>query len=61
MDMFFSQLSDSVDQPESSLLSDASVTTRGASCSDGDVILASSRPKKRAGRRGFQGDEAPGL
>ncbi|BFG31624.1 hypothetical protein CerSpe_178980 [Prunus speciosa] len=58
MDMF-SQLSDSVDQPESSLLSDASVTTRGASCSDGDVILASSRPKKRAGRRVFKETRHP--
>ncbi|XP_021803652.1 dehydration-responsive element-binding protein 1F-like [Prunus avium] len=59
MDMFFSQLSDSVDQPQSSLLSDASVTTRGASCSDGDVILASSRPKKRAGRRVFKETRHP--
>ncbi|KAL6280261.1 hypothetical protein ACE6H2_017142 [Prunus campanulata] len=59
MDMFFSQISDSVDQPESSLLSDASVTTRGTSCSDGDVILASSRPKKRAGRRVFKETRHP--
>nr|ADF43035.2 CBF/DREB1-like protein c [Prunus mume] len=59
MDMFFSQLSDSVDQPESSSLSDDRVTTRGASCSDGDVILASSRPKKRAGRRVFKETRHP--
>ncbi|CAB4279817.1 unnamed protein product [Prunus armeniaca] len=59
MDMFFSQLSDSVDQPESSSLSDDRVTTRGASCSDGEVILASSRPKKRAGRRVFKETRHP--
>ncbi|VVA31395.1 PREDICTED: dehydration-responsive [Prunus dulcis] len=59
MDMFFSQLSESVDQPESSSLSDARVTTLGASCSDGDVILASRRPKKRAGRRIFKETRHP--
>ncbi|NP_001287934.1 dehydration-responsive element-binding protein 1F [Prunus mume] len=57
--MDVSELSDSVDQPESSSLSDASVTTRGPSLSDGEVILASSRPKKRAGRRVFKETRHP--
>nr|AOZ56973.1 CBF/DREB1-like protein b [Prunus ledebouriana] len=57
--MDVSEHSDPVDQPESSSLSDASVTTRGPSWSDGDVILASSRPKKRAGRRVFKETRHP--
>ncbi|ONI06937.1 hypothetical protein PRUPE_5G090100 [Prunus persica] len=57
--MDLSQLSDPVDQPESSSLSDASVTTQGPSWSDGDVILASSLPKKRAGRRVFKETRHP--
>ncbi|XP_021803677.1 dehydration-responsive element-binding protein 1E-like [Prunus avium] len=57
--MDVSQLSDSVDQPESSSLSDVSFKTRGPSWSDGEVILASSRPKKRAGRRVFKETRHP--
>ncbi|BFG31623.1 hypothetical protein CerSpe_178970 [Prunus speciosa] len=57
--MDVSQLSDSVDQPESSSLSDVSVTTRGPSWSDGEAILASNRPKKRAGRRVFKETRHP--
>ncbi|CAL8157076.1 unnamed protein product [Prunus armeniaca] len=56
---FLSHFSDSVDQPESSSLSDSSVTTLRASWSDEDVILASSRPKKRAGRRVFKETRHP--
>ncbi|XP_021803668.1 dehydration-responsive element-binding protein 1E-like [Prunus avium] len=59
MNRFFSHFSDSVDQPESSSLSDASVTTLRSSWSDEDVILASSRPKKRAGRRVFKETRHP--
>ncbi|XP_021803643.1 dehydration-responsive element-binding protein 1E-like [Prunus avium] len=59
MNMFSAQLSDSPDQPESSSFSDASVTTLPASSSDENVILASSRPKKRAGRRVFKETRHP--
>ncbi|PQQ14280.1 dehydration responsive element-binding protein [Prunus yedoensis var. nudiflora] len=59
MDMFCAQLSDSPDQPESSSFSDASVITLPASSSDENVILASSRPKKRAGRRVFKETRHP--
>ncbi|CAL9029962.1 unnamed protein product [Prunus brigantina] len=59
MDMFYAQLSNSPDQPESSSFSDASVTTLPASSSDENVILASSRPKKRAGRRVFKETRHP--
>nr|AIX87844.1 C-repeat binding factor 1 [Prunus dulcis] len=59
MNRFFSHFSDSVDQPESSSLSDNTVTTLRASWSDEDVILASSRPKKRAGRRVFKETRHP--
>ncbi|PQQ14281.1 dehydration-responsive element-binding protein 1F [Prunus yedoensis var. nudiflora] len=57
--MDVSQLSDSIDQPDSSSLSDVSVTTWGPSLSDGEVILASNRPKKRAGRRVFKETRHP--
>ncbi|KAH0974740.1 hypothetical protein GBA52_016639 [Prunus armeniaca] len=59
MDMFSAQLSNSPDQPESSSFSDASFTTLPASSSDENVILASSRPKKRAGRRVFKETRHP--
>nr|AIU39990.1 dehydration responsive element-binding protein [Prunus pseudocerasus]ALD84469.1 AP2/EREBP family transcription factor-like protein 2 [Prunus pseudocerasus] len=59
MDMFSAQLSNSPDQPESSSFSDASVITLPASSSDENVILASSRPKKRAGRRVFKETRHP--
>nr|AFU54607.1 C-repeat binding factor [Prunus davidiana]AFU54608.1 C-repeat binding factor [Prunus davidiana] len=55
MDMIFAQVSDSADQPRSSSSSDASVTTLRTS----DVILASSSPKKRAGRRVFKETRHP--
>ncbi|XP_009377921.2 dehydration-responsive element-binding protein 1A-like [Pyrus x bretschneideri] len=53
------QLSDSAERPESS--SDTSVTTRSqlTSFSDEEVILASSTPKKRAGRRVFNETRHP--
>ncbi|KAB2622625.1 dehydration-responsive element-binding protein 1A-like [Pyrus ussuriensis x Pyrus communis] len=53
------QLSDSAEKPESS--SDTSVTTRSqlTSFSDEEVILASSTPKKRAGRRVFNETRHP--
>ncbi|KAK9927336.1 hypothetical protein M0R45_024524 [Rubus argutus] len=49
----------SLDKPESSSLSDTSVTTRRSTRSDEEVILASSRPKKRAGRRVFKETRHP--
>ncbi|KAM5572614.1 dehydration-responsive element-binding protein 1E [Rosa sericea] len=49
----------SIDKPETSALSDTSVTTRRSRHSEGDVILASSRPKKRAGRRVFKETRHP--
>ncbi|KAL6177196.1 hypothetical protein ACLB2K_048722 [Fragaria x ananassa] len=51
--------SSSIDKPESSSFSDASVTNRRSVHSDEDVILASSRPKKRAGRRVFKETRHP--
>ncbi|PRQ17841.1 putative transcription factor AP2-EREBP family [Rosa chinensis] len=50
----------SIDKPETSALSDTcSVTTSRSTHSDGEVILASSRPKKRAGRRVFKETRHP--
>ncbi|PRQ17839.1 putative transcription factor AP2-EREBP family [Rosa chinensis] len=49
----------SIDKPESSSLSDTSVPTRHSLHSDGAVILASSWPKKRAGRRVFKETRHP--
>lgn len=49
----------SLDKPESSSLSDTSVTTGRSTRSDEEVILASSRPKKRAGRRVFKETRHP--
>ncbi|KAM5572611.1 dehydration-responsive element-binding protein 1E-like [Rosa sericea] len=49
----------SMNKPESSSLSDTSVTTRRSPHSDEKVILASSRPKKRAGRRVFKETRHP--
>ncbi|XP_050377318.1 dehydration-responsive element-binding protein 1E-like [Argentina anserina] len=50
----------SIDKPDSSSFSDASVATRRSSYSDQEeVILASSRPKKRAGRRVFKETRHP--
>lgn len=51
--------SSSIDKPESSSFSDASVTNRRSAHSDEEVILASSRPKKRAGRRVFKETRHP--
>nr|AZL19421.1 transcription factor ERF19 [Fragaria x ananassa] len=51
--------SSSIDKPESSSFSDASVTNRRSVHSDEEVILASSRPKKRAGRRVFKETRHP--
>ncbi|PQQ21417.1 C-repeat binding factor 1 [Prunus yedoensis var. nudiflora] len=61
MNRFFSHFSDSVDQPESSSLSDSSVTTLRSSWSDEDVILASEQTKEASWEEGFQGDQAPCL
>ncbi|KAJ4713025.1 Dehydration-responsive element binding factor [Melia azedarach] len=53
-------LSGSMDRPESSSLSDASsAIARRTAHSDEEVILASSRPKKRAGRRVFKETRHP--
>lgn len=49
----------SLDKPESSSLSDTCVTTGRSTRSDDEVILASSRPKKRAGRRVFKETRHP--
>ncbi|XP_050377316.1 dehydration-responsive element-binding protein 1E-like [Argentina anserina] len=51
--------SSSIDKPEASSFSDASVTYGRSAHSDEDVILASSRPKKRAGRRVFKETRHP--
>ncbi|KAL6280262.1 hypothetical protein ACE6H2_017143 [Prunus campanulata] len=61
MDMNYSQLSDlaSLENPDTSSFSDASVTARRASLSDEEVILASSCPKRRAGRRVFKETRHP--
>ncbi|NP_001287933.1 dehydration-responsive element-binding protein 1C-like [Prunus mume] len=61
MDMIYSQVSDlaSLENPDKSSFSDASVTARRASLSDEAVILASSCPKRRAGRRGFKETRHP--
>nr|QSV39143.1 CBF [Litchi chinensis] len=60
--VMFSHLSDPLplksDKPELSTLSDAG-TARRASHSDEEVLLATSRPKKRAGRRVFKETRHP--
>ncbi|KAB2632639.1 C-repeat binding factor 2 [Pyrus ussuriensis x Pyrus communis] len=58
--IFSNQLSDSSEKPESSS-DDTSITAQSqlASFSDEEVILASSRPKKRAGRRVFKETRHP--
>ncbi|KAB2632641.1 CBF/DREB 3 [Pyrus ussuriensis x Pyrus communis] len=60
MNTIFSQISDSSEKPESSS-DDTGILTRSqlASFSDEEVILASSRPKKRAGRRVFKETRHP--
>ncbi|XP_022159647.1 dehydration-responsive element-binding protein 1E-like [Momordica charantia] len=63
MDMFFGQFSDPLpygDKSESSTWSDAGTpVTHPAAHSDEEVILAASRPKRRAGRRVFKETRHP--
>ncbi|ONI06938.1 hypothetical protein PRUPE_5G090200 [Prunus persica] len=61
MDLIYSQVSDlaSLENPDTSSFWNASVTARRASLSVEEVILASSCPKRRAGRRVFKETRHP--